>query len=415
MPEQIDLVLVGGGAASFFAAIRAGEVCPEASIRILEKTSSTLGKVKISGGGRCNVTHGCFDPAELVEAYPRGNRELRGAFHRFATGDTMDWFESRGVALKIEEDGRVFPTTDQSQTVIDCLNVASRRAGVEVMTRTELVEVERAEGGFLLRLRSGEEILAHQLVLGMGGLRGGKGGSIPESLGLRVTETAPSLFTFKIRDPRLEDLSGLAVEEAEVRINGEKLSATGPVLVTHWGLSGPGILKLSAWGARRLQQLDYRFEISINWTGREAAADVMQQFAKKREEGNRHLVRNDPIAGIPQRLWKRLVDPILGSEADTQRWSHLGKKVAQRIATELTDCQFRVQGQSLNKEEFVTCGGVALDQIDFRTMEARETPGLYVIGETLDVDGITGGYNFQAAWTTGWLAGSAAGANLNEA
>ena len=420
-----DLLVAGGGAAGFFAAITCAEACPDARLIILDKSRDVLGKVKISGGGRCNVTHACFDPRELVEHYPRGSRQLIGPMNRFGPADTMSWFEDRGVPLKIEDDNRVFPVSDSSQSIIDCLTDAAQKVGVEVRTETA---IESVNDQLEATLSTGEQIRARQLLLTLGGIRNHIGGEIATSLGHSLEPAAPSLFTFKIDDPRIADLQGLSVDDARVRlidggegfqplsstssransstVQGQDALATrGPVLVTHWGLSGPGILRLSAWGARELQQRDYRFEIEINWTGSRTADEVRAHFDQLRNDSPRKLAHNNPQFGIPSRLWQRLVAAAV--IPDDQRWPHLNKKGALRLARELTECRFRVDGKSMNKDEFVTCGGVTLKEIDFKTMHSRITPGLYFAGEILDIDGITGGFNFQSAWTTAHIAGTA--------
>ena len=418
--SDYDLVVAGGGAAGFFGAITFAEACPGSRVLILEKSSQVLGKVKISGGGRCNVTHACFDPKALTKFYPRGSKQLIGPFHHWSPTDTMDWFENRGVPLKIEEDGRVFPQSDSSQSIIDCLMGAAKKAGVIIRTHTALEAAEAAADGlFALRLNADEQIRSKRLLLTLGGTRNRFGADLAASFGHRIEEAAPSLFTFKIADTRLSGLPGLSVPEATVQVSSTdsklNLKATGPVLITHWGLSGPGILKVSAWGARELQKLDYRFDILVNWTGQETEAQILQRFDELRIESPRKSIANDPQFSIPSRLWKGLLEYALSdssSDLSELRWPHLPREKARRLAQELGACRFKVDGKSMNKDEFVTCGGVHLGDVQFKTMESRMTPGLHFAGEILDIDGVTGGFNFQAAWTTARLAGEAMAESL---
>jgi len=403
--DGYELVVVGGGAAGFFGAITYAEANPGAKVAILEKGMEVLGKVKISGGGRCNVTHACFEPRDLSRHYPRGGRSLIGPFHRWGPAETMGWFEGRSVPLKVEADGRVFPCSDRSQSIIDCLLRAADQAGVRVMTGSAVERVEREEGGFQLALAGGESLWARRILMASGGIRNGVGAKIAAGLGHDIRAAAPSLFTFRIDDPRLRGLQGLSVAEATARVPSMKLSSRGAVLVTHWGLSGPGILKLSAWGARELHDCGYRFELLINWCGDKREDDLMGWMASRRESGSRRLVVNDAPPEIPARLWKRLAEAA-GAHPEL-RWAHLERATAEGLARQVTSGRFQVDGKSTNKDEFVTCGGVDLKGVDMRTMESRGIPGLYFAGEILDIDGITGGFNFQSAWTTGWIAGEA--------
>lgn len=410
-----DLVVAGGGAAGFFGAITCAELHPGARIVILEKSREVLGKVRISGGGRCNLTHGCFDPRQLTESYPRGSRQLIGPFSRWGPADTMSWFEERGVALKIEDDGRVFPQSDSSASIVNCLVDAAQDAGIEVRTGVALEQVERhVEGGFELDLIGGERMRTERVLLTLGGTRNRIGADIANSLGHRVEAAAPSLFTFKIDDARIDGLQGLSVAEAGVAVDhaGMSLDAVGPVLVTHWGLSGPGILRVSAWGARELQQLDYRFEIVVNWSGATNQEEILARFVQLRTESPRKSIVNDAQFGIPARLWRRLVEAALKSETAEMRWPHLSRDGARRLTEQVGTCRFRVAGKSMNKDEFVTCGGVDLRDVQFKTMHSRVTEGVYFAGEILDIDGITGGFNFQSAWTTSRIAGEAIAAAI---
>ena len=404
---EYDFVAIGGGAAGFFGAIAFAEKAPGSRVCILEKTSTVLGKVKISGGGRCNVTHACFDAKRLTTHYPRGERNLIGPFHRFGAQDTVDWFQKRGVALKTESDGRIFPVTDDSQTVIDCLMSATRELGVEVRYHSEVDRLCRSGERWLVDLKDGSTVSSRAVLLATGGTRNNAGVRLAGTLGHEIVPAAPSLFTFKIPDRRLEGLSGIAVEDVVVSIPGTKLRSDGPCLITHWGLSGPAILKLSARGARELADKDYQFEIVINWCGPITGEKLEAILLEARESASKRRVRNGlPGLTMPSRLWHRLAEDS-GVPAELT-WSNLTRDARQRLAAELTAGRFRVQGQSLNKDEFVTSGGVALKEIDFKTMQSRRTPGLFFAGEVIDIDGVTGGFNFQSAWTTGHIAGESA-------
>jgi predicted Rossmann fold flavoprotein len=398
------IVVVGGGAAGFFGAIAAAEASPHASVVILEKSPRTLSKVRISGGGRCNVTHSCFDPRELSRRYPRGSRALIGPFNRFGPADTVAWFESRGVRLKTEADGRMFPVTDSSQTIIDCLTAAAAKSGIRVLTGTALDSIEkRPDGGFLLGLSNGERMECDRLLWAGGGCR--TEGHPVVALGHSLMPPVPSLFTFQIDTPWLRELPGLSMALAQASVPGTNLKEQGPLLITHAGLSGPVVLRLSAWGARELHALRYEFPLRINWlphTNRDALVEELQ--ARRETSGGQTILRTrwNPLPG---RLWESLV--IQAGIAPDTKWARLSRPQALKLATLLTSTEFPVRGKSTNKEEFVTCGGIPLPEVDFKTMESRIVPGLHFAGEALDIDGITGGFNFQAAWTTGWIAGHA--------
>ncbi len=404
---QPIIIVVGGGAAGFFAAITCAEALQgHGTVIVLERGPQFLQKVKISGGGRCNVTHSCFEPKELVKRFPRGERALIGAFHRFQAADTVKWFESRGVRLKTEADGRMFPTTDQSQTIIECLMKSASAAGVKLIANCGVERAERlAEVGFRLTLANGEKLDCTALLLATGGCRAAAAGSLATSLGHTLEPPVPSLFTFHISDKRLEGLSGLSVERATVSVPGTKLKETGPLLITHWGLSGPAILRLSAWGARELHERNYHHALHVNWLPGETFESVVALGQRQRELTGAKRVVNAPLGGLPARLWERFV-AAAGISAPVQ-WAGLDRARLHALARQLTESEFAVTGKSLNKDEFVTCGGVRLAEVDFKTMESRVCPGLYFAGELLDIDGITGGFNFQAAWTTGWIAGNA--------
>jgi len=398
------IIIVGGGAAGFFAAISAAE--NGGQVTVLERTPHFLSKVRISGGGRCNVTHACFEAREFTRRYPRGEKELIGPLHKFQASDTVSWFASRGVELKTEADGRMFPTTDSSQTIIDCLMQAARAAGVVLRANAPVERVERhVDGAFVVTLAGGEALECDRLLLATGGCRSESLGQMAVALGHTLEPPVPSLFTFQIEAPWLRALAGVSLEEAEASVPDTRLRERGPLLVTHWGLSGPVILRLSAWGARQLSAVDYRFTLLVNWLPRLGIDQLQQEFQARRTAQGAKLVVNAPIAPLTARLWEALVLAAgLGREA---RWASLSKGHQQALLEQLSRTAFAVTGKSLNKDEFVTCGGVRLSEVNFKTMESRLCPGLHFAGELLDIDGITGGFNFQAAWTTGWIAGKA--------
>ncbi|MGB0371990.1 MAG: NAD(P)/FAD-dependent oxidoreductase [Opitutales bacterium] len=404
MSEYWDCIVVGGGAAGVFAAINCKEANPDLSVCVLEKAPRYLTKVGISGGGRCNVTHSCFDPRELVTRYPRGSRELRGPFSKWQPSDTMDWFESRGVELKTEGDGRIFPTTDDSQTIIDALMRAARETGVSMFSKQSVRSIQRAEGTFSLETKD-KTYTASKIMLATGSLKEGPLAKNLQDLGHSIQELAPSLFTFNIKDLRIKDLQGIAIEPTRVKIIGSKLENTGPVLITHWGLSGPGVLKLSAVAARELQKRNYTFEVSLNWLAGQSTQQVVDTLKSARKQRARQQVGSHALFGLPQRFWDRLVQTAQ-IRRDTV-WSQLKADQEKALLRELTEMVLPVTGKSMNKEEFVTCGGVTLKEVDFRKMESRIVPGLHFGGEVLDIDGVTGGFNLQNAWTTGRLAGLA--------
>ncbi len=395
-----NIIVIGGGAAGFFAAIRAAERDPSHKVIILERGREVLQKVKISGGGRCNVTHACWVPKELVKFYPRGNKALLGPFHKFACGDTLDWFEKRGVKLKIEEDGRIFPESDSSQSILDCLLNAAKKAGVKVLTQQRVDSIGiRPNGGFEIKAK--EVFQADALIIAAGSSPAVW--ALLEKMGHNIIEPVPSLFTFNIKDPRIADLAGLSVSDALVDVTGQKLlQSSGPLLITHWGLSGPGILKLSAWGARWMHDQDYNFKIRINWVSRnpehikEELQDIKTDWAKKQ-------VRANPTFDIPSRLWQKLVEAA--GIGPTDIWANLTKVQMNGLWMQLCQSEWQVNGKSTFKEEFVSAGGVDLDEVNFTRFESKIVPDLYLAGEILDIDALTGGFNFQAAWTGGWIIG----------
>lgn len=405
----MKIVVVGGGAAGFFGAIACAEAYPQDSVLLLEASPQMLSKVRVSGGGRCNVTHACFEPTGLVQNYPRGSKALRGPLTRFQPQDTVDWFKARGVSLKTEADGRMFPVTDSSETVVDCLVRTARSAGVEIQTGVSVVYVTRTDQAspFQLQLKY-QSLTCDRLLLATGSHP--LGYRIAASLGHPLVSPVPSLFTFNLRDKRLEGLAGVSVGTAQVKlmVDGQKaLEQSGPLLVTHWGLSGPAVLKLSAWGARLLHDVRYRAVLQINWLPNLGTDALRAALLQAKADHPKRAVMNYSPVELPQRLWQRLataaeIDPGL-------RWADLSKRSINLLLQELLQGRFEIQGKGFFKDEFVTCGGVQLKDVNFKTMESRCCPGLFFAGEILDIDGVTGGFNFQNAWTTAWIAGQSLG------
>jgi len=392
------IIVVGGGAAGFFAAANAASHSPDLDILILEQSPKVLSKVKISGGGRCNLTHACFEPRQLVAAYPRGQKALLGPFSKFMTGDVMAWFEDRGVALKIEDDGRVFPVSDLSQSVIDCLMQSARDHGVEIRTREQVQDFYPENGKWKVISKEGN-YEADALLIASGSSK-----AIWEklsALGHEIIAPVPSLFTFNIKDNRIKSLQGISVEDGRISVLQSKLEARGALLITHWGMSGPAVLKLSSWGARDFFARNYEFSIEVNWLGDKKAWEVKETIQQLKRESPKKFVHKHPLFGLPSRLWRSFLDHLDISEE--KRWADVSKVHIERLSIELTGGIYQVEGKSTFKDEFVTAGGVSLDEVDFRTMESKLFPGLYFAGEVLDIDAVTGGYNFQAAWTTGWM------------
>ncbi len=401
MKKGKHIVVVGGGAAGFFAAIRCAELNPDCQVTILERGGDFLEKVRISGGGRCNVCPSEFNPRELVKYYPRGSKALIGPFNSFCSGDTVGWFEGRGVALKTEDDGRMFPVTDDSETIVACLMQAARSAGVKLLAKHTVVRIAAHEGRWKIELPRDQELLADRILLAPGATKTIWG--MLEQMGHTIAPPVPSLFTFHIDDPRIAGLQGLSVPMATVRLR-KSLETTGPLLITHWGMSGPAILKLSAWGARTLAELGYKFELHVNWLEAVALEQILDQLRHEKLAQARRKVQGKNPFDLPNRLWNALCTAARISEH--ANWADLSKPQIQALATELVDGAYQVTGKSTFKDEFVTCGGVALDEINFKTMESKLLPGVFFAGEVMDIDAVTGGYNFQAAWTTGWIAGA---------
>lgn len=400
------IVIAGGGAAGVFAAIACAEAAPGVEVIVLEHGPQLLAKVKISGGGRCNVTHACFDARELATQYPRGGRALIAAFEQFQPADTVAWFAARGVPLKTESDGRMFPATDSSQTIMDCLLQAARQAGAQLRTGCGVERIApRSQGGFELALSGGTSLTCDKLLLATGGCRSAAHGQLAVSLGHTLEPPVPSLFTFHIATPWLRALAGVSVGSVQVAVADTRLRERGALLVTHWGLSGPAILRLSAWGARVLHERNYHCTLRVNWLPDWSAEQLAHEFQARRHSQPARCVVKSTLAPVPGRLWEQLA-LAAGMAADT-RWAGLTRATQHRLVQQLLRTELPVSGKSLNKDEFVTCGGVRLSEVNFKTMESRIQPGLFFAGELLDVDGLTGGFNFQAAWTTGWIAGKA--------
>jgi predicted Rossmann fold flavoprotein len=405
MNQNFDIIIVGGGAAGFFTAINIVEKNPKLKVAILERGAEVLQKVRISGGGRCNVTHACFEPNELVKFYPRGEKELRGPFHQFCSGDTIEWFEKHGVELKIEADGRMFPVSNSSQTIIDCFLKATQKLGIAVLTGQSVQSIFNPEvsGENFWKIETQtENYLAEKLILATGS--NPKVWEMLQNFGHAVVSPVPSLFTFNIKDSRIKELPGIAAQ-VTVKVKDTKLTSTGPLLITHWGMSGPAILKLSAWGARILHDKNYQFTIFVNWLNDEDTADVEKKLKDLKQEHAKKSVSKKSPFELTNRLWESLV-LASGIEVET-KWADLSKIQLQNLANQLTNGTFQVNGKSTFKEEFVTAGGIDLKEINFKTMESKLHENLYFAGEIVNIDAITGGFNFQNAWTSGFIVANA--------
>jgi predicted Rossmann fold flavoprotein len=412
----LSVIVIGGGAAGFFGAIAAAEANPHLKVTLIEAGSKPLAKVRISGGGRCNVTHHCFEPARLVENYPRGGKALQGAFSRFQPQNTVAWYESRGVKLKTEADGRMFPVTDSSETIINCLMTAADRAGVDLRTGVGVKTVkqyldQQGDSYFQVELKNERVLKCDRLLIATGsnplGYRWAK------NLGHKIEPAVPSLFTFNLRDPRLQGLAGVSVSNAQIKLGTgkNKLEQTGALLITHWGISGPAVLKLSAWGARVLFELKYHAPLQINWLPESNQEELKLKLSGlKQTHPQKKIVNYCPVE-LPKRLWQSLINYVAINPEKV--WSEISNKELNKLVAEITQGQYEITGKGLFKEEFVTCGGVSLKEVNFKTMESRKCPGLYFAGEILDIDGVTGGFNFQSAWTTSWLAGQAIATSSN--
>ena len=410
LPSPVSLVVAGGGPAGFLAAITAAEADPQRSVLLLEATPEPLHKVLISGGGRCNVTHACWEARALVGHYPRGGKALLGPFSRFAPADAVAWFAERGLELVQEADGRLFPSTQRSSSVVDCLRRTAARAGVSLRTGASLHSGQALpDGGFRLRLRDGEELRAERLVLATGSHPSGH--RLARSLGHALVPPVPSLFTLRLQDTRLVELAGVSIDpvalELQIEGQGGRHRQSGPLLITHWGLSGPAVLRLTAFAARDLRQAGYRATLRVDWSGGRSEAELQSSFARLRsEQARRQLAAARPWPELSRRLWGALLEQ---QGVDPQRrWADLARQQQQGLITALRASRYSVSGRGPFGEEFVTAGGIPLAEVNTASMESRLVPGLYLVGELLDVDGITGGFNFQHCWTSGWLAGKAA-------
>ncbi|NVK53470.1 MAG: NAD(P)/FAD-dependent oxidoreductase [Flavobacteriaceae bacterium] len=396
------IIIIGGGAAGFFTAINAKEQNPDLEITILEKGKEVLQKVKISGGGRCNVTHACFEPKELVKFYPRGEKELLGPFHTFMTGDTFEWFDDRGVPLKIESDNRVFPEANTSQAIIDCFQNQVVKLGITVLKNHGVTAVSKKENSWVVTTKN-KEFIADKLVIAAGSSN--KVWELVKTLDHTIIEPVPSLFTFNIKDKRIIDLLGISVPNATVNIVGTKLESSGPLLITHWGMSGPAVLKLSAFGARILAAKNYQYNVQVNWLSRPTNKIVNVLVNLKKKEPKKTVMLKSPFTDIPKRLWERLV---LASDINTSpRWADLNNAQIEQLANQLTKGVYNANGKSTFKEEFVTAGGVDLKEINFKRFESKKHNNLFFVGEVLNIDAVTGGFNFQNAWTGGFIAAKA--------
>ncbi|SMG33586.1 hypothetical protein SAMN05661096_02133 [Marivirga sericea] len=396
------IIIIGAGAAGIFGAISIATKNPDAEVVVLEKSSKLLSKVKISGGGRCNVTNVCQEPKELIKHYPRGHKKLKKAFEEFGSKEIVQWFESRGVNLKSEADGRIFPVTDDSQTIINCLLNECKKHKVVIRTKVAVESISKTEKGFSLNIKGSENIECDKVLVATGGHN--KLGAFQWliDLGHSITEPVPSLFTFNLPASSITALSGVSVSEVEVKIAGTKLSYQGPLLITHWGLSGPAVLKLSAWGARMLHEKNYEYSVVVNWLKIDSEEDARQKLIEFQSQNPKKMLFNSNPFQLPKRLWDYL---LTKSEIDEElRWNNFSGKKFNKLINHLVADLYEASGKTTFKEEFVTAGGVKLGDINMQTMESRRYPGLYFAGEILDIDGVTGGFNFQAAWTTAWLA-----------
>jgi predicted Rossmann fold flavoprotein len=397
MNSKYDIIIVGGGAAGFFTAINIVEKNPKWKVAILERGQSVLEKVRISGGGRCNVTHAEFIPKELTKNYPRGEKELLGPFHQFCSGDTIDWFEKHDVELKIEDDGRMFPVSNSSQTIIDCFLTATKKLGIDVHTGQSVQSIFKGENYWKVGTTT-ETYSCQKLVLSTGS--NPKIWEMLSTIGHQIIPAVPSLFTFNIKDKRIKDLMGLSAL-ATVKVKNTKLSASGPLLITHWGMSGPGILRLSAWGALLLAEKKYQFAIQVNWLNDMILDETIDNLKEIKQEHSKKAVSKKALFDLPSRLWESLV---LASEIDSEtKWADVTKNQLHSLANQLTNGEFQVNGKSTFKEEFVTAGGIVLKEINFKTMESKLNENLFFAGEIVNIDAITGGFNFQNAWTSGFI------------
>jgi predicted Rossmann fold flavoprotein len=400
-----DVIVIGGGAAGFFSAINTVLADKSKRVLILEKSAKLLSKVRISGGGRCNVTHNCHDVSELIRNYPRGSKELRQVFSRFTVRDTIEWFNDRDVALKTEEDGRIFPVTDDSATIVDCFTGLAAKKGIQIRTSCEVHGVTAvSDKGFSVKT-SGGDCSAQVIICASGGHPKSGSYEFIKRLGHKIDPLVPSLFTINLPNDPIRKLQGIAVESAEIKIAGTKLSETGALLITHWGLSGPAVLRLSAYGAETFHRLGYVADVVVNWSGRHKTTEVTEILERSRKEFSKSFLTNVNPLNLPRRLWEFKLEQS-GIKAE-RPVAEIPNKELSSLASAICEQKFKMTGKTTFKEEFVTCGGVNLKEIDFRTMESKLVPGLYFCGEVLNIDGVTGGFNFQSAWSTAWVAADA--------
>jgi predicted Rossmann fold flavoprotein len=402
MFEGKTIVVIGGGAAGYFAAINVALNFPLARVIILEKTGKTLQKVKVSGGGRCNVTNHCFDNAQLSKNYPRGEKELRQAFYQFSVSDTIAWFQNHFVELIAENDGRMFPSTNSSQTIIDCFEKSFTNLHGRVFLNTEVVNILKNEDEFTLNLKTGEDIMAHKVIITSGGYNQISGYNFLKDFNLSIIKPLPSLFTFNLQDKSITKLMGVSVPDAIVKIKNLNFQNQGPLLITHWGLSGPAVLKLSAFAAIDLASLNYNFEIEVNWNANYSTETLKQLLIKLKNTSAKVWASLYAELGIPKRLHEYLLQECELNES--KKLAETNNKLIEQFCQLLCAHPFKIKGKTTFKEEFVTCGGIDLKEVNFKTMECKKVPGLYFAGEVLNIDGVTGGFNFQAAWTTSYIA-----------
>lgn len=395
MQTKKKIAIVGGGAAGFFCAANLDE--KKFDVCIYEQASDVLQKVSISGGGRCNVTHACFDPKDLVQFYPRGHKELRSVFTKFQPGDTMDWFESRNVPLKIENDNRVFPVSNSSSSIINTLIQETERKGFQIKTKTLVKEIKSVENGFIIST-STEEIAVDFVIYTTGSSP--KSLKIIENLGHQIVPPVPSLFTFNIKDPLLNDMMGTSFEQVEIKIDSLKTHESGPLLITHWGLSGPAILKISAWEARKLAELHYRFSIKVNFIGTESS-EALEEFMNYKAEHPKKNIGSSKIFPLTNRFWNKILE--VAKINPEKQWAQISKTESEHLINLICSKNFEVHGKSTFKDEFVTAGGVLLKEINFKNMSSKLHPNLFLAGEVLDIDAVTGGFNFQACWSEAWI------------
>ena len=400
--NSFDLIVIGGGAAGFYGAIQSAELNPDLSILILEKSNKLLSKVKVSGGGRCNVTQHCFDAAQLAKHYPRGEKPLKNLFKKYQAQNVVDWFASKRIALKAEEDGRMFPTTDSSQTIIDCFLNEAVKHQIKIELETAVLGITQQQDLLQVQCNAGKVYIAKKVLLATGGNPNLQFYQWIQNLGHQIMPPIPSLFTFNDSQKHFKDLMGIAVPDAEVKIASTKFSHSGPVLITHWGLSGPAVIKLSAWAAEYLHQVNYQFTALVSWIGNVKEDILREELIDHKGKHGKQKVYNNPLFALPNRLWQLLCSL---AEIDEQKiWAELPQKNINKLIEGLIRSSFQIKGKTTFKEEFVTCGGVALSDIDLETMDSKKIKNLFFAGEVLNIDGETGGYNFQAAWTTSYIA-----------